>query len=114
VSDAATGVGPGHQINGPVNGAHAAVMADIASSWKSKVPTPLSGFNWIVFREGEWFSAQCMERDMATQARTYEGLQREIERMVAFHRVYAERNGTEPFAGLGPAPDCFWQLAGLK
>lgn len=64
----------------------------------------------ILFEEGGWWSAQCLEYDIATQAKTLSDLLYEIERVLVSHLCIAEELGRKPFEGLAPAPQKFWDL----
>jgi len=63
----------------------------------------------VVFQEGEWVFAQCLEHDIAAQAKTLEDCLHEFERLVVGHIAIAVENGLEPFQGLKSAPARFWQ-----
>jgi len=58
---------------------------------------------------GCW-SAQCLEHDIATQAKTMTALLREVKRVLDAHVVVSEKLGIEPFANLKEAPPVFWKL----
>lgn len=67
----------------------------------------------LVFPRGEWLIAQCLEYDIATQARLSEGftgLRHEVERILAAHILGARRAGTVPFANIPKAPRKFWEM----
>lgn len=65
----------------------------------------------VLFIEGdEWWSAQCLEHDIATQAETLKDLFYEMERMLVSHMAQAAEEGSEPFAGIGPAPEKYWKI----
>lgn len=64
----------------------------------------------LLTQRGEWWIAQCLEYDIATQARSLPALQKEIERVLAAHVAISTELGREPFAGLKPAPKEFWDL----
>ena len=64
----------------------------------------------VVFRNGEWLIAQCLEYDIATQARELRDLLYEVERILSAHIVVADLDGSEPFANLPKAPRRFWQM----
>lgn len=55
-----------------------------------------------------WWVAQCLEHDLATQARTLDDLQREIMRLLTAHISSCEELGIEPF-DLPPAPTEVWR-----
>ncbi len=64
----------------------------------------------ILFEEGDWWSAQCLEYDIAAQAKTLSDLVYELERVLVSHLCLAEELGRKPFEGLEPAPQRFWDL----
>ena len=64
----------------------------------------------ILFQEDGWWTAQCLEYDIATQARTLPELQYELERTIIGHFAVALELGQEPFLGIGQAPKEFWQM----
>jgi hypothetical protein len=64
----------------------------------------------VVFQEGDWWSAQCLEYDIATQAATLGDLRREIERVLAAYVVLAAKQDRNPFEGLQRAPEKFWEM----
>ena len=64
----------------------------------------------VAFQHGEWWVAQCLEYDIATQARTLDDLLLEVERILFAHVVVAKKEGIEPFASIPKAPKRFWQM----
>lgn len=69
----------------------------------------------ILFQEGEWWSAQCLEYDIAAQARTLSDLRYELERVLCSHVLVSLENGRRPFDGLKAAPQKYWDMfAGAK
>jgi predicted RNase H-like HicB family nuclease len=64
----------------------------------------------VVFKEGGWWCAQCLEHDIATQAKTIDDLKAEIERVLTIHVELALERGQEPFSILPPAPDRYFQM----
>jgi hypothetical protein len=64
----------------------------------------------VLFQEGEWWSAQCLECDIAAQARTLSDLRYELERVLSSHVLISLENGRRPFDGLKPAPQKFWDM----
>lgn len=64
----------------------------------------------VAFREGAWWVAQCLEYDIATQAKSLEALVYEVERILAAYFVVAEREGLEPFQNIPKAPKRFWEM----
>jgi hypothetical protein len=64
----------------------------------------------LVFQEGEWLSAQCLEYNLATQARTLPELSYELQRLIFGHIATRLANGLEPFADLERAPQRFWDM----
>lgn len=64
----------------------------------------------VVFRSGEWWVAQCLEYDLATQARRLEDLPRELRRLLTVQILASLECGVEPFEGLAKAPARFWKM----
>lgn len=64
----------------------------------------------VVLQEGEWLSAQCLEYDIATQARTLDDLWYELQRILVGHVATRLRERKPPFQGLPPAPKKFWRM----
>jgi len=61
----------------------------------------------LIERAGDWWVAQCLQHDLATQARTISELHYEIQRLLIAHIVACEHQGIEPFQ-IPPAPREFW------
>lgn len=57
----------------------------------------------------EWWIAQCLEYDIATQARSLEDAFYDLERMLVARMVTGQELGVDPFAGLAPAPAECWE-----
>jgi hypothetical protein len=64
----------------------------------------------VLFEEGGSWSAQCLDYDIAAQAKTLLDLHDEIVRVLAVHVSASAQLGGEPFAGVKPAPKKFWDL----
>jgi len=64
----------------------------------------------VVFRNGEWLIAQCLEHYIATQAHDVKELLHEVKRILSAHIPVAEQDGSEPFAKNPKAPRRFWQM----
>ena len=64
----------------------------------------------VIFQEGEWLCAHCLEYDFATQAKTLDKLRFGIERMFAGHIAISLANGLRPFKNERPAPKKYWAL----
>ena len=61
----------------------------------------------VLFEEGGSWSAQCLEYDIAAQAKTLLDLHDEIARVLAAHIAASVQMGREPFEGIQPAPKRF-------
>src|SRR5262245_9190583 len=72
-----------------------------------KTPFSLSA---VLYEQGEWWIAQCLEYDITTQARSLPELQYEIERVVFAHVCASLVEGRKPFEGLNEAPQKFWRM----
>jgi hypothetical protein len=75
---------------------------------------PLRGkahqLRFVVIQEGEWVAAQCLEYDIATQARTLGDLVHEIQRTIVGHIATSRKLGKLPFEGVPRAPKKFWDM----
>ena len=69
-----------------------------------------SRLRFVVFQEGEWLSAQCLEYDIATQARTLDDLAYELQRIIVGHIATSRKLKKEPFEGLPRGPQKFWDM----
>lgn len=70
----------------------------------------ISHIRAVLFEEDEWWSAQCLDYDIAAQAKTLLDLHDELIRILAVHVAASTQLGREPFAGINPAPRRFWDL----
>src|SRR4051812_30496274 len=59
----------------------------------------------LFFREGDWWIAQCLEHDIAAQARgDLHQAEYELERLLVSHIMACEEEGIPPFEHVPPAP----------
>jgi hypothetical protein len=72
--------------------------------------TDMNKIHVVIFRNGEWLIAQCLEHDIATQARELKALIHDVERILSAHILVADKDGLEPFTNLPKAPRRFWQM----
>lgn len=66
--------------------------------------------NVVVFREDDWWVAQCLEYDIATQTKELTDLSYELNRVLAAQIAVSAELGQEPFSGIGPAPRRYWAM----
>ena len=59
---------------------------------------------------GEGWSAQCLEYDVAMQAKTMTDLIYEVNRVLIGNMIVSKELGLKPFASLKRAPPVYWQL----
>jgi hypothetical protein len=64
----------------------------------------------VAFHHGEWWIVQCLEYDIATQARTLDELLVEAERILVGYLIVGEKENREPFASVPRAPKRFWEM----
>lgn len=64
----------------------------------------------ILFQEIGWWVAQCLEYDIAVQARTKEALLHELERILIGYILVGQKKGRLPFQGMPPAPRRYWEM----
>jgi hypothetical protein len=76
------------------------------------MPSAMNALNIsaVLFQEGEWWTAQCLEYDIAAQAKTLPELRHELERVIVSHLVVSDELGRPAFANIGPAPQRFWKM----
>lgn len=64
----------------------------------------------LAIQEGSWWVGQCLEYDIAAQAKSLPDLYYELERTVIGHLLVAEQRGFRALEDLPPAPQHFWKL----
>ena len=64
----------------------------------------------VIFQEGKWLCAHCLEYDFATQAKTLDDLRDDLERIIVGHIAISLENGLKPFRNARRAPKKFWTL----
>jgi hypothetical protein len=63
--------------------------------------------SFIIIQEGDWLSAQCLEHDIATQAKTYDDLIYEIGRNLIGQVNIRRKEGLPSVEEMQPAPESF-------
>jgi hypothetical protein len=76
---------------------------------KRRVPRRIA-IRALVFQEGDWVSARCLEYDLATQARTLPRLYESLRRLILGHIAVRLHQNQRPFEGLKPAPSKYWNM----
>lgn len=71
---------------------------------------PRTKLRVVIFQEGDWLCAHCLEYDFATQARSLDALRRDLDRMIAGHVAISLAHGLKPFANRRRAPERYWAL----
>lgn len=64
----------------------------------------------VVFREEGWWVAQCLEVDIAVQAKTEGDLHHELGLALVGRILAADTLGIDPFEGLPRAPKRYWDM----
>lgn len=65
----------------------------------------------LILKEDDWWVAQCLEYDIAAQARTLKDVQYEFQRVFLGRVVAAKESGIKPFEGILPAPEVYHKLS---
>jgi hypothetical protein len=78
----------------------------MAEDWR----TMLGQLRAVLLEEGEAWSAQCLDYDIAAQAQTLLDLHDELARVLVTHIAASIELGREPFSSIKPAPERFWEL----
>lgn len=64
----------------------------------------------VVFQEGEWLCAQCLEYDLVAQAKNVRQLSRALQRLIVGHVAVRLRHEQQPFHDLPRAPEKYWAM----
>jgi hypothetical protein len=64
----------------------------------------------VVFQQGEWLCAQCLEYDLVAQAKSLPRLSRALQRLIVSHVVVRLRHERQPFRDLPRAPAKYWTM----
>jgi hypothetical protein len=64
----------------------------------------------VVFREDDWWIAQCLEHDLVGLARTREELPEALGNQLQTQIEISLEAGVEPFTNLPVAPVRFWKM----
>jgi hypothetical protein len=64
----------------------------------------------IVFQDGDWLCAQCLEYDLVAQAKTLSGLSRALQHVILSHVAIRLRHDRQPFRDLPKAPEKYWTM----
>ncbi len=59
----------------------------------------------LLFKENDWWVAQCLEFDLTTQAKTIQDLRHALDHMLKGHILVSQKLGLEPFENVPPAPE---------
>lgn len=64
----------------------------------------------VVFQEGAWWVAQCLEYDHVSVSRSLEKLPEVLQGTVMAHILFSLERETKPFDRFPPAPPRFWEM----
>jgi len=64
----------------------------------------------VVFQEGDWLCAQCLEYDLVAQAKSLPQLSRALQRLIVGHVAVRLRHKQQPFRDLPRAPEKYWAM----
>ena len=64
----------------------------------------------VVYQQGDSLCAQCLEWDIATQARNLDDLCYGLERLIVGHIAIGLEHGFDAFATVRPAPKKYWEM----
>jgi hypothetical protein len=64
----------------------------------------------VVFKSGDFWVGQCLEHDIAAQAKTINELPYQLQRAIVGHVVIAIEHKMEPFENVPPAPARFERM----
>jgi hypothetical protein len=69
----------------------------------------LTKLSVLLFKEDDWWLAQCLEYDLCSQAKTPEDVLYEFERTLLAQILISIEANEEPLAGIDPAPEEYWK-----
>ncbi|MBI3637551.1 MAG: hypothetical protein HY216_15270 [Candidatus Rokubacteria bacterium] len=64
----------------------------------------------VIFQDGDWLCAHCLEHHLMTQAKTLADLQYDVERMIVGHIAISLENDVKPFKHRRRAPEKYWSM----
>ena len=64
----------------------------------------------IAFQDGKWWVAQCLEYDIAAQAKTFKKLVHEIYRLLIRYSMIGKKENIDVWPLKSKAPVAFWKL----
>jgi hypothetical protein len=64
----------------------------------------------VVFQEGEWLCARCLEYDFVVQAKTLQQLSKALQLFIVGHIAVRLRHSQRPFHDLRRAPEKYWAM----
>lgn len=67
-------------------------------------------FHVVLFKDRDWWVAQCLERNLATASRDPRELPSRLEAVLKVQIEADQEAGVEPFSALPQAPRRFWQM----
>jgi hypothetical protein len=76
---------------------------------RSRIPRKYA-IRAVVFQEGEWLCAQCLEYDLVAQAKSLERLSRALQRLLVAHVAVRQHHKQQPFRDLPRAPEKYWAM----
>ena len=72
--------------------------------------TPIVIRALLIEGDDGWWSAQCLEHDIAAQAKGLSELNYELGRVLMAQILLSKEAGKEPFEGINPAPKKYWDM----
>ena len=69
----------------------------------------LTKLSVLLFKEDDWWIAQCLEYDLCSQAKTPEDVLYEFERVLLAQMLISTEANEELLAGIEPAPEEYWK-----
>jgi hypothetical protein len=64
----------------------------------------------VVFQEGDWLCAQCLEYDLVAQAKSLPRLCRALQLLIVGHVAVRLHHKRQPFRDLPRAPEKYWAM----
>ncbi len=94
----------------PVPRAHLSLAKERLAAFRRDSSARKYVIRAVVFQEGEWLCAQCLEYDLMVQARNLNQLCRALQKIIAGHIAIRRRHNQQPFRDLPRAPKKYWAM----
>src|SRR5262249_8325703 len=94
----------------PVRKSHLSLAKERLDAYSRDSSTRKYVIRAVVFQEGEWLCARCLEHDLMVQAKNLKQLCRALQKIIVGHIAIRLRYNQQPFQDLPRAPEKYWAM----